>query len=525
MPDNGTETGIKQEDTSQVEQLSIQQRTEAGNFISGYFWFGTDTADEYDISPWWSARRDWDLREFWQKPGNDILQGAVSSMVKKFKSMNWSLQGPERVVNKFQPVLANAEFGAGWSHFLGKVLTDYLTQDKGAFIELIGRGNPAGPIEGPVLGIAHLDSGLCQLTGDPTYPVIFNNTKRGIGHKLHASRVIHIVDMPSPNEAMNDVGFCGVSRVIASSQVLLKLARYKNEKLSDLPPAGMLLLNNISPAKWEDTQANYQRERRSLNQQLWANVMVLLGLDPTQPISAEFLSFAQLPDQFNEEQAINLYVNIVALAFGVDIREFWPASAGPLGTASETLVQHQKAKGKGVGDIITTLERAINWKVLPSSVEFYFDFQDDEEDKQEADINKVKAETIMNLWRPPTNQQMVESGYQPPISALEIRQMLADNVPYFKVDFLEVDATDEIELEDTEREKRLGPVVKMDSMGFKRRLKRVGQTGWGRKNVDTVLGLAEENYRAGRISLNDLMEFRLGQMMDERLERYGQSRD
>ena len=43
--------------------------------------------------------------------------------------------------------------------------------------------------------------------------------------------------MPSPNELMNDVGFCAVSRVIGSSEILLKLNTYKNEKLDDLPEA------------------------------------------------------------------------------------------------------------------------------------------------------------------------------------------------------------------------------------------------------------------------------------------------
>lgn len=457
---NGTKAPLP---TEQVRELSVQQRATERNFISGSFWFGGPT-DE--VPAWWSERRELFLGEFWQKPGNDILQGAIASMVKKFKSMTWVLEGPERVANRYQPVIAEAEFGKGWSTLLTKTLTDYFTHDKGAFWELIGEGDPNGPLQGQVLGIAHLDASLCQLTGDSIYPVLFNNTKTGLSHKLHTTRVVHLVDMESPNEAMNGVGWCAVSRVIASSSVLLKLARYKNEKLSDLPPAGMLLLNNIMPAQWEDTNANYKRERRRLGQELWTNMLVLMGLDPAQPVTAEFLSFATLPDQFNELEATNIYVNIVALAFGIDVREFWPMSQGALGTGKESEVQAQKAKGKGIGDIISTLERAINWKVLPPTVTFKFDFQDDEADLQAATINDTKTKTIMSMWLPP----QAGSPELPPVTREEIRQMLADNVPYFKEEFLLVDITDDIEVDDIER--KYGPMVMVDSKGFVKVIKK-----------------------------------------------------
>lgn len=500
--------GVKQQEN--VGELSVQRRAEnLSQVAGGVWWFGASA--EGEIAEWGSPRRDIDLREFVYRPGNDILQGAVSSMVKKFKAMNWVIEGPQRVVNRYQPVMAEAEFGQGWGHLLAKVLADYLTQDKGAFIELIGRGDPAGPIEGPVLGIAHLDAGLCQLTGNLTYPVLFNNPKDGLPHKLHASRVVHLVDMPSPSEVMLNTGFCAVSRVIASSQVLLKLARYKNEKLSDLPPAGIMAINNILPSQWDDMDARYERERRRQGQTYWANVMRVFGLDPQKPVSIDFTSFAQLPEQFDESSATEIYINIVALAFGVDVREFWPLSAGPLGTATETLVQHQKAKGKGVGDIISTLERAINWKILPPSVSFRFDFKDDEEDAQRVEINRQKVTTIMAMWQPP-NAQAADFGIRPPVSRDEIRQMLADNVPYFKEDFLEMDVTDEVEASDTEQlEKMLGPLVWIDRYG---QVKRLRQRRIIKPVVDKALGYAMDNYKRGDISADELAEYLMAELIE-----------
>lgn len=166
-----------------LKKLSIQARSEQEAQTSTAIWY-FNRVDEGIVAPWWSEQRDRDLRDFWMLEGNDILQGAISSLVKKFKAMNWLLEGPQTRVKERQEVLITAEFGRGWSELLGKTLADYLSQDKGAFWELIGEGDPDGPMKGLPLGIAHLDSKYCQLTGDVVYPVLFHSTKTGQVHKI-----------------------------------------------------------------------------------------------------------------------------------------------------------------------------------------------------------------------------------------------------------------------------------------------------------------------------------------------------
>jgi len=530
------QVGLGDDDQQEVLDLSVQARaapTDVPESTSAIWWFRSSDAGE--ISPWWSEKRDQDLREFWMREGNDILQGANTSMVKKFRAMNWALEGPEEKVKEMQQVLSQAEFGQGWGSLLGKTITDYNSQDKGAFWELIGEGDPDGPLQGLPVGVAHLDSGLCQLTGDPVYPVLFRNTKdvycpqcgrkyartagqttckfdntelKPMMHRLHATRVVHLVDMPSPNESMNNVGFCAVSRVIASSLVLLKLARYKNEKLSDLPQAGLLLLNNILPKQWETITKGHEKDRRKLGHEIWSNIMVLMGLDPERPVSADFLNFAQLPDQFNEKEATELYINIVALAFGVDVREFWPMTAGNLGTATETLIMHQKAKGKGVGDLISTLERAINWHIMPESVTFSFDFTDDDEDLARATLDEVRTKTILSMYLPDPNTGETLASKD------EVRQMLADNVTYFPEDFLEIDTTTQTSADDTQVKAmegvraRYGPIVVIDRKGkitIPRGYRLLGQKGgpgsgnWRHTGLTGVHGGSDEGEGLGKI--------------------------
>jgi hypothetical protein len=496
---------------SAITDLSIQRRvlpTDSGSSVASIFpssfSFGHHNHNHLDhqslLPPWWSENRDRALRQFVYRPNNDILAGAVSSMVKKFKAMNWKLEGPQRVVNRYQNVLTTAEFWQGWSFWLGKILFDYFTQDKGGFSELIGEGDPNGPIVGPVLGIAHLDAQFCQLTGDIEFPVIFNNPKTNNAHRLHTTRVAHFVDMPSPAENMNNTGFCGVSRVIGSSEILLKINKYKNEKLDDLPEAGLLLLNNIVPDRWNDAKAHYARETRRLGQEHWRNIMTMFGLDPAQPATADLISFSNLPEAFNELESTNTYTTILALSFGVDVREFWPVTGGALGSATESLVMHQKARGKGVGEVIGMMERIINWKILPDSVTFAFDFKDDEEDMLAAEIDEKRTGTIMSMWQ---------------VNRFEIRQMLADNVSYFPDDFLEIDATEEEDATDNEIAKMFGPLSEFDYKNNK--IGRIRQRKLIKPQLDDAIELAAENYRNGMITAETVAEFALGELVEKRL--------
>jgi hypothetical protein len=498
--------GDLQELSIQRRALPVDDRSSIASVFPSSFSFGHHRHDYYYDSllpDWWSEKRDIALRHFVYRPNNDILIGAVSSMIKKFKSMNWKIEGPQSVINRFQNVFTTAEFWQGWSFWLGKVLFDYLTQDKGGFTELIGPGDPDGPLE-TVIGLAHLDSRFCQLTGDIEYPVIFNNPKTNNAHRLHTTRVAHFVDMPSPAESMYNTGFCAVSRVIGSSEILLKINKYKNEKLDDLPEAGLLLFNNVLPERWNDAKADYARETRRLGQDHWRNIMTMFGLDPAQPASADLISFANLPEAFNELESTNIYINILALAFGVDVREFWPITSGALGTATESEVMHQKARGKGVGEIISMIERILNWKVLPKSATFAFDFKDDQEDLLMADIDEKRTNTIMSMW---------QGDGLGPVNRFEIRQMLADNVSYFPDDFLEFDATEEENVTDNEIAKMYGPLSQID---YKGNIKRIPRRTLIKPMVDDAVGLAAENYRKGAITAETVAEFALGELINER---------
>jgi hypothetical protein len=347
------------------------------------------------IPPWWSPARDTKLRSFWKK--SDHLSGAVYAMTSKMTAI------PRRVIARDESIKehveqaallteviqGSAEFGDGWETFFGSFVEDLLTQDNGAFAEIIGPGDPAGPIIGAPISIAHLDSNRCQRTGDVEYPVIYTDTK-GNRYKLHFTRVIFASQMTSPIAEMYGVGFCAVSRAINVAQTLIDILNYKQEKLGSRPHRAILITKGgLDP---DDVQSAFQVAESNMdNQGLSRYSKIVVAGNAAMPESGiDMIELSKLPEGFDEETSINYGMATVALAFGVDARELFPAMQSGA-TRADALLSHLKQRGKGPGQIIQTVEQLFNHKYLPPHLEFLFDYQDDAQDRQEAEIEQVRA--------------------------------------------------------------------------------------------------------------------------------------
>ncbi|MCI0349794.1 MAG: hypothetical protein L0Z53_10245, partial [Acidobacteriales bacterium] len=105
--------------------------------------------------------------------------------------------------------------------------------------------------------------------------------------------------------------------------------------------------------------------------------------------------FASLPDGFNFENDLTLYAYILAFVFGVDAREFWPATAAGA-TKADATVQNQKARGRGIGALIRTWEWVFR-QCIPPAVEFHYDFTDDEQDLLRYQVQKERVLTLSQL--------------------------------------------------------------------------------------------------------------------------------
>ncbi len=378
----------------QTTNLSVQQNETLRGNVFPVFWMARAGLS---LSPWWSKTRDVDLRSFWKK--TDHLAGAIYTMEARMTSIPFKIiarnQSESRHVREAeeatQKLVDSAQFGDGWINFFSKWLEDYLTQDNGAFAEIIGFGDPTGPILGSPLSIAHLDSLRCQRTGDPEYPVIYE-ADSGRMYKLHFTRVMMAAQMSSPIQEMYGVGFCGVSRCVNVAQNLLDVLIYKQEKLGSRPHRTILITQGgLDPNDVRDafTLAEGSMDSQGLSRY---SKIVVAGSSSLQDANITSIELSKLPDGFDEQTSVTLGMATIALAFGVDARELFPALQSGA-TRADALLQHLKQRGKGPGQIIQTVENLFNQKYLPQHLQMVFDFQDDAQDRQAADTKKVRADS------------------------------------------------------------------------------------------------------------------------------------
>lgn len=370
-------------------------------------WFSLQVFGSLSKCPrYWSKRRDDWMVDFVRLEGNDLLAGAVATVTAKIVANSWYVEGPLLLCTLARRLLLhNSDFGRGWDSLVSKWVQGYLNRDAGGTIELARAS--ATDFEGPAMGYHHIDESKLTPTGDPVYPFEYYGTGSSGPIKMHHSQLCHIVDMPSGREEDRGVGFCSVSRALVTAHILRDIVRYKRERLSDLLPAGLLLINNIGKTAWEDLLESYDARQHNQGNKVWRDVMVALGVDPAYPLQAEFFEFSQLPEGYDDKAATEMAVYTFALAFREDPREFWPVSSGPLGTATEAELQARSARIKGEGIIATNIERQLNRLEAVGGmsngrddVVFHFDYQDDEQDKLAAEIANIRSQTIRRLWEP-----------------------------------------------------------------------------------------------------------------------------
>jgi len=415
-------------DIAAAARASVQETAPTGWGGSQIFLF--QMALKADEAPlWWTVQRDAWLRSFWQTA--PFLPGVIYSIAARNAAFRFEFTGPEEQVQYSKDLCAQADLGAGWQSFVMKLTQDLLTQDNGAFIEVIrparvrtkkgllqavkARGSDGemewfqvyrnqiepidleeykvedSPVDQP-LGIAHLDAGRCQRTGDIDYPVVYTDRKNQ-KHKLAWWQVITLEDMPSPQEDMNNVGFCAVSRILRAAQILRDVAIYKQEKVSGRF-AGSVWVTNVDATRVTDAvkQAKVNADQLGLSRYMPPIIASLL--DPQADPKAIEIALASLPDGFDEEVALRWYITELALGTGTDYTYLAPLPGQGLGTATQVETMARQTKGKSSRIFMNTLEFKFRYhRLLPGQVDMNFVEVDAEEQETKDAATQRRAET------------------------------------------------------------------------------------------------------------------------------------
>lgn len=373
------------------------------------------------VGSWWSEKRDRDLRNFWKK--SDHLSGAIYSMTSKMTAITFTIvardssnQADVDQAKKLTEILHGAaQFGSGWEVFFSAFVEDLLTQDNGAFAEIIGPGDPSGPLTGTPISVAHLDSARCQRTSNPIYPVLYRDIA-GKLYKLHFTRVMYAAQMPSPAREMNGVGFCAVSRCISVAQTLIDILTYKQEKLGSRPHRAILITKGgLDPKDVADAFSMAEQTMDNQGLSRYSKVVVA-GSSSMEDAGLQVVELSSLPDGFDERTSVELGMSTIALAFGMDPNELFP-NLNASASRADALVQHLKQRGRGPGQILQIVESLFNYKFLPARFQMVFEYQDEAQDRQTAETRRIQTErTNIELINGAMNkraarEQMLTTGY------------------------------------------------------------------------------------------------------------------
>jgi len=225
-----------------------------------------------------------------------------------------------------------------------------------------------------------------------------------------------MTDFPSPVAQMRGMQLCAVSRVLRAAQILRSIGVYQNEKISGDDPNAIWLIGGVSSNIIKTSVE--QHKARQLEKGFVAYVLptVIASLDPNATVTAEKIDLKTLPDGFSIEENMKWYISQLALGFGADYQDFAPLPGGNLGSSTQSLVLHQKSRGRGPALFMTAFEKLMNFQgVLPSGVTFQFDETDVVEETEQATLLKTESQAYKDL---------VATGA---LDAQAVRQLLLDN--------------------------------------------------------------------------------------------------
>ena len=345
------------------------------------------------IPPYWSVARDVALRNFWKQPGSGHLSSAMYNAQAKLLGIPFKVEARDPSIVSHveqaevieQRIRLVSEFGQGWKTAMSRWFEDYLSQDNGAFMEVIGNGSLEQAIKGAPIGIRHLDAAKCTRTGDPIYPVVFSDDTDGKEYKFHFSRVIFASQMTSSDKKYNGVGYCAVSRAIDVAQTLIDMNIYKREKLGSRPHSKLYVGKGISA---NDIMTAFRMADTAMDQSGFKRYSrnVAIGSEDNSDIEIDAIDLTSM-EQFDEGKSVPLAMKAIALAFGMNVDELWPSGSGGADSKSSGI----KVRGKLPDQVTSFLKDEFEFKLLPPHLKFTFDFQDDDEDQQAAVIRDIRA--------------------------------------------------------------------------------------------------------------------------------------
>lgn len=396
-----------------------------GDFDS-FLWRGSE---KIPLPKWWSKERDYFLRRYLKT--SIVLSGIAFGRVVELQNTDWKISADtpeyERLIPHYTHKLQTVQFENGFRDFVGLWALDYLTQDNGGFVEIIGEGHvenrpyvmPDGEIQtvramlplgypspydtpeqadakakAAITGFAHMDAGQCWRTGNYEFPVVYQNARTGAISLLHRTRVWMKSQFQQATELGRGIGLCAASRSFLAIDTVESMNIYLHEKVTgNAPEIG--LVSGIAMKAVEQAAQDGALQADNSGFVYWKGARLIQAdsIGNALPPDIKLVGIKNIPDGFNRENEVTLNMYMIAIAFGTDIRDLgFPAQR--IGqTKADAEIQDLKTGSRGRADAYRQLEIFMNTRILPAGLTFEFDNPNDAEDERAATIQRLRAET------------------------------------------------------------------------------------------------------------------------------------
>lgn len=352
---------------------------------------GSDAELLPPLPGYWSQQRDRVLSmtvEF-----EDFWASAVSITVTKAAAMAFDVKGANDLQARKGMELFNdhTNGGAGWAHFVSQNIQDFTCTDKGAFIEIDRQDNNKPGSK--VIGLYHLDSHRCYLSGDPDKPVIYMDL-HGVPHWLTWWQVFHIADLPNPRNNYFKIGRCAAGRAYRTIRRLVAGEVLDYQEMTGAKANTLELLSNLPPQQLEGLFETDKTTR--LVQQSIVQGNVILGTLTTKDTPGHItIKIRRKPEGWNQEMELEHGAIKYSDALGIDKADLKPFTGRMAGTATMSVIQHNKQSGKGLIVYQNSFEWFYSNYVLPTLASFHWITEDLGQKKQEADLFKTWMDSMV----------------------------------------------------------------------------------------------------------------------------------
>lgn len=321
---------------------------------------------------------------------DSMAAGAVATICARNTGYSWEVSAQSSALREAcTRLLRHADLGRGWEHFAMAVGLDYLSQDKGAFVELVRAGPEPGS---PLVGIQHLPARDCWSTGRPDEPVIYRD-RAGRFHRLRWYQVYRLAEMPMPHPVYEGLQLSAVSRFFRAARVHLNIQEYLEEKTGGRQSRAIHLVQGVTGSELKSALSTVAFNADNAQLQRYQPPIILPVLSDKMPAKVETLELASLPDGFDQEQNYREYLTVLAMALLADFQELAPLPSGNLGTGSQSETLDQKSRQKGAALWRKAIDGMMQ-NILPEGAEFRFTEIDQDEAKIGADVRKARAEGL-----------------------------------------------------------------------------------------------------------------------------------